>query len=222
MLMNIRAPAKRFRSDSDHATLAPEQSVYPFCYHGLVSGPAPVTVPTGHVTPQMSALVGRAYPQSRTSFPITAGDIRRWAAAVYWPELPPRDFWDLDQASTTYGGLVAPQEFNPFAWMSQPPSPGAEPMVTRSMANSHPDQLVEGLFATPGPGLENCLNGGSEISYGDALMRPDDVITERSFHCGYHERTGRLGLMLFTRTEIRWENQRGETVKSEMKTLIRY
>ena len=49
--------------------------------------------------------------------PISESDIRKWAIAVYWPETPPRQFWDAEYARTTrWGGIVAPEEFNPFAW----------------------------------------------------------------------------------------------------------
>src|SRR3954469_16209252 len=51
------------------------------------------------------------------SYPVSASDIRRWAIAVYYPEPPPRHFVDEDYARTTpFGGIVAPEEFNPFAW----------------------------------------------------------------------------------------------------------
>ncbi len=53
----------------------------------------------------------------RWSAPIRDSDIRRWALAVYWPAMPPRRFWDEAYARTTrWGGIVAPDEFNPFAW----------------------------------------------------------------------------------------------------------
>jgi hypothetical protein len=37
-----------------------------------------------------------------------------------------------------------------------------------------------------------------------------------------YEKTGRLGVMLFLISEIGWTNQRGEPVKIERKTSIRY
>lgn len=49
--------------------------------------------------------------------PISENDIRKWAIAVYWPETPPKLYWDAEYAKTSrYGGIIAPQEFNPFAW----------------------------------------------------------------------------------------------------------
>jgi hypothetical protein len=32
----------------------------------------------------------------RPSLPISESDIRKWAIASYWPERPPRLFWDQD------------------------------------------------------------------------------------------------------------------------------
>ena len=73
-----------------------------------------------HITPQMRDIVGLELRRA-TSFPITDSDIRRWAIAVYYPEPAPRLFWDAEYAAgTSHGGIVAPEEFNPFAWMTQP------------------------------------------------------------------------------------------------------
>ena len=42
--------------------------------------------------------------------------------AVYWPDEPPRLYWDEEYARTTkWGGIIAPQEFNPFAWPPERP-----------------------------------------------------------------------------------------------------
>jgi len=53
-------------------------------------------------------------------------------------------------------------------------------------------------------------------------MRPGDVIRSVSTLADYHERPGRLGLMLFTVYESTWTNQRDEFVKRTRLTLIRY
>ena len=55
--------------------------------------------------------------------PVSISDIRKWAIAIYWPETPAKLFWDEDYAKTTrYGGIIAPQDFNPFAWpIDRPP-----------------------------------------------------------------------------------------------------
>ncbi|HZU76165.1 MAG TPA: MaoC family dehydratase N-terminal domain-containing protein, partial [Dehalococcoidia bacterium] len=52
--------------------------------------------------------------EPRYSPPVSLSDIRKWAIAVYWPEVPPRIFWDEEYAKTTrWGGIIAPQDFNP-------------------------------------------------------------------------------------------------------------
>src|SRR5688572_17916445 len=67
----------------------------------------------------MRDLVGRQYGDPMVSLPIETSDIRRWAAAIYWPEEPPPLFWREDHAAATrHGGIVAPEEFNPFAWFT--------------------------------------------------------------------------------------------------------
>ncbi len=110
---------------------------------------------------------------------------------------------------------MAPEEFNPFAWMvaeeeqtGQPPEPG------------DPNR-VEHRLGIEGPGLRFELNGGVQVEYG-VRMRTDDVITSVGRLGGYSERAGRLGSMLFTVTEDTWTNQRGELVKLSRSTQIRY
>ncbi len=164
----------------------------------------------------MRAVIGRPYGGKRTSFPISASDIRRWAVAVYYPEPPPPLFWDEAYAATTrHGGIVAPEEFNPFAWMTAdgPPKSAGGPSTV---------MWPEAHFDLPDPGTTKMLNGGFAITYTAVRMRPGDVITSETSLADYSERTGRLGLMLFTVTENRWTNQEGELVKSSRDTLIRY
>jgi hypothetical protein len=163
----------------------------------------------------MRAAIGR---QLRTveSFPISVSDIRKWAQAVYYPAPPPSRFWNEDDESVTRrGGIVAPEEFNPFAWMTAagPPQPGVG-----AAAFPGPES---GLGIEPPP-TKFLLNGGIAATYTDVGMHPGDVIRSVTTLADYHERPGRLGLMLFTISEDRWENQRGELVKTAQSTLIRY
>jgi hypothetical protein len=65
------------------------------------------------------------------------------------------------------------------------------------------------------------LNGGSDIRYSTPI-RPGDVIRSGTKLVEAYEKTGRLGVMLFLISEIAWTNQRGEQVKIEHKTSIRY
>ena len=140
--------------------------------------------------------------ESRVSPPISESDIRKWAIASYWPETPPRLFWDADYAaSTTWGGLIAPQDFNPFAWpIDRPP---IQSMADRSSRGNRG------------------MNGGQVETFG-VPMRPGDVITARSRLKEWNERTTRLGLTLFSFTELEWRNQRDELVKTRISTGIRF
>jgi len=162
----------------------------------------------------MRAVVGGQISRA-VSYPVTESDIRRWAVAVYYPQEPPKRFWDLKYAeATAHGGITAPEDFNPFAWMvaeseGRPRVPGADPDHT------------ENSLGIEGPGLVTVLNGGMSAEYGEPI-RPQDVITSVNRLAGYSERMGRLGHMLFTVLENTWTNQRDQLVKSTRMTLIRY
>ena len=146
--------------------------------------------------------------------PISTADIRRWAIAVYYPETPPPLFWDEEYAAATvHGGIVAPEEFNPFAWTAAL-GPEASHHGPRSA-------FVEQGLGIAAPACENDLFGGVEIEYTAERMRPGDVIQSRSFLRRYWEREGSLGLMLFTETEVRWT--RGiALIKVQRNVMIRY
>lgn len=136
--------------------------------------------------------------------PISASDIRKWAIAVYWPDTPPRHYWDAEYAKTTrWGGLIAPEEFNPFAW----------PIERREASRIGGPQ-------GKGPGQRG-MNGGSEARY-HTPMRPGDVIRSATTLVDVYEKTGRLGVMMFVVNETTWTNQKGETIKVDRKVSIRY
>ena len=155
------------------------------------------------VTKEMQERRG-VWGESRVSPPIALSDIRKWAIAVYWPEKPPRLYWDEQYAKTTrWGGIIAPQEFNPFAWP-------VEREVERAGAAQR----------DTGPGTR-IMNGGQVETFG-VPMRPGDVITARSRLKEWDERQTRLGLTIFSYTELEWRNQRNELVKTRISTSIRY
>ncbi len=169
-----------------------------------------------NISSEMHAAVGRVLNRA-VSHPVGENDIRRWALAVYWPEEPPAEFLDVEAAqASAHGDMVAPEEFNPFAWsVARTESAGSAPRDAND-----PDS-TEGQLGISGPGLKFMLNGGMECEYG-VRIRPGDVITSTRTLADYSEREGRLGLMLFTRFEELWTNQDGETVKKTATTLIRY
>ena len=140
----------------------------------------------------------------RTSPPIAESDIRKWAIATYWPEKPPAIYWDADYALTTkHKGIIAPSDFNPFAWpIDRPPRPNAP-------------------NAGKGSKGRTGLNGGQTDTYG-VPMRSGDVIKARSRLRDFNERQGRMGLMLYTFTETQWTNQDSEMVRTRISTGIRY
>lgn len=142
------------------------------------------------------------------SYPITQTDIRRWAIAVYWPETPPRLYWDPEYAMTTrWHGIIAPPGFNPFAW----PIPGiGEEEGVLSIAL--PIEGEPGQFK---------MNGGTKKTFLNP-MRPGDVIRARRRLKGWKEKEGRLGLMIFIDVEQEQVNQNNETVVRTINTLIRY
>jgi hypothetical protein len=165
------------------------------------------------ISDAMRAAIGGELGRS-VSFPVTDSDIRRWAVAVYYPEDPPPLFWDAEYAARTgHKSIVAPEDFNPFAWMT---ADGPK----RATAGHDPD-ATEKTLGIDGPGLKFQLNGGMEVEYG-VRMRPGDQVTAVTRLAGYREREGRLGLMLFTSSESVWTNQEGAMVKRSTGTVIRY
>jgi hypothetical protein len=162
----------------------------------------------------MLAACGRSFDRMR-SLPVSVSDIRRWAIAVYHPLPPPRMFWDEQYAAATvHRGIVAPEEFNPFAWCT-----AAGPVLPQP--DGPPGAFVERALGIAPPDLEHDLFGGVELEYGGGRIRPGDVIDSESTLGGYWERYGSLGLMLFTAIEIRWT--RGEeTIKVQRNVIVRY
>jgi hypothetical protein len=153
------------------------------------------------VTPEMEQHRG-VWVRQVVSPPIAESDIRKWAIAVYWPAPPPRLFWDPEHAKATkWGGIVAPEDFNPFAW----------PVPT---GTDRPATL-------PGMLGRNVLNGGQEDTFG-VRMRPGDVISTRTCLSHWEERDGRAGLKLLSYYETEWRNQDDDLVKRRIATVIQF
>ena len=149
-----------------------------------------------------------AWGKERVSPPVSESDIRRWAIAVYWPKTPPPIFWDADYArATRWGGIIAPPDFNPFAWPVTVERPPRDPAAATNTARS-------------GKGRRG-MNGGQVDTYG-VPMRPGDVIAARNRLRDWEERETRLGLTLFSFSETEWRNQDDELVKRRVATAIRY
>lgn len=146
--------------------------------------------------------LGRPLPVLQ-SLPVDANDIRRWAQAIWYPEPPPADQFDAHvAASGPWGGLVAPRDFNPYAW--------------------HPDFHPEAYPWMRGMGTEpgrRGLNGGQRTWYG-APIRPGDIIGSEVTLVNAYEKEGRLGTMLFLVDRAVWTNQHGELVRASERTTI--
>jgi hypothetical protein len=141
----------------------------------------------------------------RVSDPVYPSDIRRWAIAIYWPEAPPRLFWDEEYARTTrWGGIIAPPDFNPFTW------PAVRPTAPASAANLPTSQRGH-----------RSMNGGQTDTFFSPI-RPGDIIRTRSRLTNWEEKVTRLGASLFLFTEIEWCNQHDDLVKRRISTSIRY
>ena len=171
-----------------------------------------------NISEAMRAAVGTVTGRT-TSYPITDSDIRKWALAIYWPSMPPAIFTDREAAKKSiHGGLVAPEDLNPFGWLTA----SHESFVSfkGELEKNNPDN-PEIALGIPGPGLKFQLNGGLSAEYG-VRMREGDVITSESSVGEYSEREGRLGLMLFSRSISTWTNHNGEMVKRTAGILIRY
>ena len=88
------------------------------------------------------------------------------------PESPPRLFWDEEYAaSTSHGGVVAPEEFNPFAWFTA--DGPCCPATTKARSAAWGPKRRSGSIE---PETNFIQNGGLEMVHG-ARMRPGDVIT---------------------------------------------
>ncbi len=161
--------------------------------------------PATYVSQQMRECVGRELDR-RISYRITSSDIRRWAVACYYPELPPQRFWSADVGPPA---PAAPEDFNPFAWLIAEPA-GAPPSL----------RDPEELLGIPSPDAPVRLRGGMSVTY-EAPMRAGDVITSVRRLGGYDERNGRRGPMLLTTIADTWTNQQGALVKKFEFTFIR-
>jgi hypothetical protein len=162
-----------------------------------------MTEKTSLVTQEMLDCKG-VWGNEDVSYPISESDIRRWAIASYWPKPPPRLFWDADYAKTTkWEGIVAPEDFSPFAWA-----------IPSGEENANP-------FSLPGMLGGMILNGGQTDTFA-TRMRPGDVISTRLRLADWEEKEGRSGLKLFSQYETEWHNQNGDLVKRRVATVIQF
>ncbi len=157
------------------------------------------------VSDRLRAAIGVWVDEGAPSFPVDRSDIRRWAIATYWPHEPPRQYWDEEYAQTTrWGGIIAPNDFNPGAWPVQRLADVPRPYL--------PEKGELG---------QRMLYGGIELHFGQPI-RPGDIIRTRSRVASADEREGKFGQMLYIRVEWEMRNQSDDVVRTRFDTLIRY
>ena len=161
------------------------------------------------VTEAMRGIVGAVMRES-VSYPISISDIRKWAMSVYYPETPPRYYWD----EKVDGGIIAPEEFNPFAWMTQKPSPNDPPVSQTAFSEDE-------LGVAP-PVYTAILLTEIRVTHSGLRMRPGDVIRSTVRITDYFEREGRMGHMLYTTIADELTNQDGGWIRTNESVFVRY
>jgi acyl dehydratase len=136
--------------------------------------------------------------------PVGANDIARWAIATHYPEPAPTAYVDpAEAAKGPWGGLVAPRDFDPFAWMPNRPWAG---------------DWLWGMSGQPGGRV---LNGGQRNRYFQPIRVGDVISVERRF-VDVVERDTKRGPMVFFTSEFVWRNQDAELVRIGEQTTIYY
>lgn len=158
--------------------------------------------------------------------PIGLSDIRRWALAVYWPNTPPRLFWDAKYArETRWGGIVAPEDFNPFAWpVLQAPRRAAISVSDTGLAVDRfglPMPHRGAILTPPGSLPIGGMNAGRRDEFG-TRMRPGDAIASRARLADWEMSSTRFGPTLFVAIEIEWRNQHDRIVRLRRQSNMRY
>jgi N-terminal half of MaoC dehydratase len=172
------------------------------------------------ITDEMRAIVDKVM-RAATSFPIAASDIRKWAMAVYYPAVPPRLYWDEEYArASKWGGIVAPQEFNPFAWMAQDPQPRAAETLAAGGYRRFTD--LEAPFGIKADWAHAILQSRVIGTYSKVRMRPGDVIRSETAITEYFEREGKMGLQLYTTVTDNLYNQNGDWIKRLDTVFLRW
>ena len=161
----------------------------------------PATQPSGNaavgtfLTTDTIDKIGRTLPPVAAP-PVGANDIARWSIATHYPERPPT-------GESPWGGVVAPRDFDPFAWMPDRPWAG---------------DWLWGMGAEPGTRV---LNGGQHNRY-FAPIRPGDVISVTRRFVDVIERETKGGPKVFFTSEFVWRNQTDDLVRIAEQTTIYY
>ena len=108
---------------------------------------------------------------------------------------------------------MAPEEFNPFAWMAaDPPPKRREP----------PRGAYETQLGVAPPPTKVNMQSQIRVGYSGMRMRPGDVIRSTRRITEYFEREGRMGLQLYTTIALELVNQRDEWIKTLETVYVRW
>jgi acyl dehydratase len=153
-------------------------------------------VPDGSViTDEIRNTIGREF--GPYMYEVEKGAIKKFAEAI--GDTNPLWHDEKYAAESRYGSIIAPPTF---------------------LFSFRIDEVTQHMVELE-CGLENELNGGSEIEYFEPI-RPGDVITVRARLVDAYERKGGSGKLLFLPIEIMYENQRGELAAKHRFNFIRY
>ena len=145
-------------------------------------------------------------------------DIRKWALAIYYPEVPPHS----SGTRTTRRTRRTAESLRP---RDSIPSPGSQPRDRSCRRTTKGDpQERRGGSARRGRASDKLHpERRSRVRPRRTDARPGDVITSGLTKLvEYRERQTRLGLMLITITETTWTNQKREMVRVTRGTGLRY
>ena len=150
---------------------------------------------------------------SRTGDAVSAKDIRHFAMAI---DNPDPIYYDEDAAKKgKYGGLVAPQGY--ICWATQNSS------TEKRVCELTEDGFVRGAFlAIPEiPGVWNFgwVRGGEEYEFFEPV-RVGDQVTVKHKITDITEKVGKSGRLIFTTTEHRYTNQKGDLLATHRITMI--
>jgi acyl dehydratase len=161
----------------------------------VTEAPSTVTLDTSDV----DRYVGQQLPSAQLADPVTAGDIRRWAQGMQYPN--PLHYDDEAAAAGPHGRLVAPQSFSVACDIGH----GATPSIVGKVPGSH------------------MIFGGDEWwFYGPRIVPGDHLRSDRRFLDYVVKQTRFAGPTMFSRGETTHVNQRGEVVSRQVSTSIRY
>jgi acyl dehydratase len=161
----------------------------------VTEAPSTVTLDTSDV----DRYVGQPLPSAQLADPVTAGDIRRWAQGMQYPN--PLHYDDEAAAAGPYGRLVAPQSFSVACDIGH----GATPSIVGNVPGSH------------------MIFGGDEWwFYGPRIVPGDHLRSDRRFLDYVVKQTRFAGPTMFSRGETTHVNQRDEVVSRQVSTSIRY